>query len=102
MQFVGLDVHKKFTYASVVNENGEILLEDKFESTIEGLESFLEKVEKNSKFVMEASSVWQHLYDHLEYSGFSVKLAHPLKTRLIAESRIKTDEKDARILANLL
>jgi transposase len=102
MQYVGLDVHKKFTYACVVDEEGNIVIKDKFQSTIEGLEKFLDKVEKDTKFVMEACSVWQHLYDHLEYRGFAVKLAHPLKTRAIAEARIKTDSIDAETLAHLL
>jgi len=102
MQYVGLDVHKKFTYASVIDDKGNVVMEDKFQSSIEGLDKFLDKVEKNTEFVMEASSVWQHLYDHLEFNGFAVKLAHPLKTRAIAEARIKTDAIDARTLAQLL
>lgn len=102
MQYVGLDVHKKFTYASVLDEKGNVVMEEKFQSTIESLDNFLDKIRNDAEFVMEASSVWQHLYDHLEYSGFTIKLAHPLKTRVIAEARIKTDAIDAKTLAQLL
>ena len=34
--------------------------------------------------------------------GYEVKLAHPMKTRLIAEARIKTDTSDSEALAHLL
>jgi len=102
MQYVGLDVHKKLTYASVLDEKGNIVLEDRFQSTVEGLNKFLNKIDRDSELVMEACSVWQHLYDHLDEFGYAVKLAHPLKTRLIAEARIKTDAIDAKTLAQLL
>jgi transposase len=53
---------------------------------------------------MEACWNWGWLYDLLgETPGVAeVVLAHPYKTRLIAEAQIKTDRIDARVLARLL
>jgi transposase len=34
--------------------------------------------------------------------GYKVKLAHPMKTRIIAETKVKTDAKDSEALAHLL
>lgn len=101
MQFVGLDVHRDFIYATVVDSKGCKLMEKKFSNTIPDLHSFVSGIDK-AKIAMEACYSWQHVYDFLEDSGFDVTLAHPLKTRLIAESRIKTDKIDSGILANLL
>ncbi|MEM3402557.1 MAG: transposase [Candidatus Hadarchaeales archaeon] len=42
------------------------------------------------------------MYDVLEAIGHEVKLAHPKKTRIIAEAMIKTDAKDSETLAHLL
>ena len=42
------------------------------------------------------------VYDLLESLGHKVVLAHPLKTRMIAEARVKTDKVDAKTLAELL
>ncbi len=42
------------------------------------------------------------VYDFLKENGYETKVAHPLKTRAIAEAKIKTDKIDARILADLL
>ena len=45
---------------------------------------------------------WNKTFDILESHGIPVKLANPLKTRAIAEARIKTDQVDAQVLAHLL
>jgi transposase len=54
------------------------------------------------KVAFEASSPYEYFYDILEDIGCDVSLSHPLKTRLIAEAKIKTDKIDAKILADLL
>jgi len=102
MQYVGLDVHKNFTQAVVLDDQGNRLMNERFATTIADLDKFIGKLGKDIEIVMEASSVWQHLYEYLEDECYKVKLAHPLKTRLIAEARIKTDPRDAGTLANLL
>jgi transposase len=52
--------------------------------------------------VLEASINWYHLYDLLEGLGVPVTLAHPLRTRAIAEAKVKTDKIDSATLAQLL
>jgi transposase len=52
--------------------------------------------------VLEAGRDWGTIYDLLESIGVEPVLANPLKTRAIAEARIKTDTVDATILADLL
>jgi len=42
------------------------------------------------------------VYELLEDTGLEVKLAHPKKTRSIAEKKIKTDARDSEVLAKLL
>ena len=51
---------------------------------------------------LEATRNWYWMYDFLEDMVQDIKLAHPPKTKLIAEARIKTDKLDSRILADLL
>jgi len=53
--------------------------------------------------VLESTgNMWMKIHDALEESGIDTKVAHPYKTRIIAEARIKSDKLDARILADLL
>ena len=41
------------------------------------------------------------MYEALKHCGINISLANPLKTRDIAEARIKYDKMDASILADL-
>lgn len=101
-QFVGLDIHKNYTKAVVVNGRGKTLMQREFSNEPVEFDRFTGELDKNAKIVMEASSCWQYIYDYLDDAGFNIKLAHPLKTKAIASARIKTDAIDAKILADLL
>jgi len=45
--------------------------------------------------------LWIKIYEALEKNGIDIALANPLKTRAIAEARIKSDKLDSTILADL-
>jgi transposase len=66
------------------------------------LESYFSKQDRRSQVVVEATGNWMYLYETIERYTPDVVLAHPLKTRAIAEARIKTDTIDATTLAELL
>jgi len=100
--FVGLDVHKKYCYASVIDEEGQLVSEGRFLNQLEELDSFLLKLEPGSEVVLEATAIWEQLYDRMEEQGFEVTLAHPLKVRAIASAKVKTDRIDSQTLAQLL
>lgn len=51
---------------------------------------------------MEARINWYHLYDLLESLAVPVTLVHPLRTRAIADAKVKTDKIDSHTLAQLL
>ena len=99
--FVGLDVHKRFCYGTVMSGEGEVVRDGKFSRDKSGLREFLEGVGE-ATVVLEAGYCWQPVYEWLENDGFKVKVAHPLKTKAIAEAKVKTDKVDSRILAHLL
>ena len=101
LMYVGLDVHKKVCYGTVMNERGEIVRDGKFCKDQRGLEGFMEGVGE-ATVVMEAGYCWQPVYEWLERDGYRVKLAHPLETKAIAKARVKTDKIDSRTLAHLL
>lgn len=97
---IGLDVHKRYSYAAIVDDLGEIIEEVRIENTKQSLEQFAMKY-KGAKAVIEATGNYRFIYDVLE-NYMEVKLAHPYKTRIIAEARIKNDSLDAKMLAHLL
>ncbi len=49
---------------------------------------------------IESTGFATPIYDFLKENGYETKVAHPLKTRAIAEAKIKSDKIDARILAD--
>jgi len=100
MKYVGLDVHKKYCISVVMDKEGRILDRRRIDSEPAALRQYFDKLEGPTEVAMEACYNWGYFFDVLE--GFDVKLAHPLKTRLIAEARIKTDAIDAKALADLL
>jgi transposase len=52
---------------------------------------YLKRHNGNVKVVMEATGNHWMLHDMLEENGVEMILANPVKTRLIAEARIRTD-----------
>ena len=101
MVYVGLDVHKQFCQAAVIDGSGRVLSNERFSSTQIELDEFLDQFE-NARFVLESTGIWEFIYEGIERRGFEAVLAHPLKVRAIAEAKVKTDKVDAETLAQLL
>lgn len=101
-RYVGLDTHKKFVVGCVKNKEGKTIFERKFKNEPHEIDKFLVNIPSDSKIALESSSCWQYVFDYLEDKGYEVALSNPGKTRLIGESKKKTDFEDARKLADLL
>ena len=67
------------------------------------LEASLHKMPPGAKYVLESSSVWRETYRFMtEDMGLDVILSNPYRTKIIAESKKKTDKVDARVLADIV
>ena len=95
----GLDVHKDYTYATILGPDGEKLAQRKMPN--EEVPDFL-KPYGVERVAMEATTSIAPLYRRLKQEGYDVLVSHPKKTRIIAEARIKTDKVDSMALAELL
>jgi transposase len=100
MEMIGLDIHKKECQPTVIDEAGNIHEEKRFETKTEAIRAFFQGHE-TSKVAIESTGIYEHIYDTIRSLGIEVVVANPLKTRLIAEARVKTDKVDSRILAML-
>jgi transposase len=105
MRYVGIDYHKRYSVLCATDERGQELKRRRINgNSASGFAQFFSELGEENKVVMEACWNWGWLYDllvEIEAVG-EVVLAHPYKTRLIAEAQIKTDQLDAQNLANLL
>lgn len=101
--FVGVDFHKAFSYATIMDTQGQVLKHGRFANHPQAVAKFLAPYTGGDCCaVLEATRGWTVMHDWLEELSCQVTLAHPLKVKAIAEARIKTDKIDAATLAHLL
>ncbi len=102
MAFAGLDVHKKETEAVVIDAAGQVLLRERFATRRELLERFARAHLSQCAVALEATTNTWAVVSVLAPLVAEVAVSNPLRTRAIAESKIKTDKVDALALAQLL
>jgi len=102
MNYIGIDLHKRFSQFTVLNEKGETIDRKKVDNREEEILSHLNNFDLPSKAVIEATFAYGWLADLLSSNRIEVMLAHPQKVKAIASSKIKTDKVDSEILAKLL
>jgi len=105
MLTAGIDHHKRYSVAHIVDAEGKTLRKGRIEpNSLAAFERFFSGFERQQvRCVFEASMNWGYLYDllHEIEQVADVTMAHPFKTRVIAEAQVKTDKLDARWLAEL-
>lgn len=102
---LGIDLHKKFSYWTLLNDNRDIIFQGKVPTSESDMAKTLQAIpieKKNIQAVIEPVTEWGWYAEALERHGLSVKLADPGKSKLIAASRLKNDKVDSTILAELL
>jgi transposase len=90
-----------------MDEDGSILDTGSYPNTFLDASHYAKQIvetyEGDCKAVVESTgNMCIKTYDAFESNGLEVKLANPVKTRAIAEARVKTDKLDSKILAHLL
>ena len=100
--FIGLDAHKSAIVATTLDSEGNRVDQSRFEATDSELVAYLQRFPDPKRVVLEACSVWEHVYDAARSTGAEVVLAHPYKVRVISEASLKSDRVDSQALAELL
>ena len=95
----GLDVHQSGVFATVMSYGGQVVERRKLADK-DDVVAFLRHY-RIDKVAMESSTSIVPVYRALRKGGYNVLVSHPKKTRLIAESRIKTDRVDSWALTEL-
>lgn len=102
MYYAGVDAHKKYSRVVLTDHLGNQVSQASLSNDLIGFQEFFKQINEPVKAVVEAGRTWGVIYDLLEGMGIETVLANPLKTRAIAEAKIKTDTIDAKTLADLL
>jgi transposase len=100
--YVGIDIHKTFAQVALLNPATGETKEDKIAATPEAISAFAQSLPPQAHVAIESSTNSLAFANLLSQQGIPVVISNPLKTKLIAEAKIKTDKVDARTLAQLL
>jgi transposase len=99
---VGMDQHKRFSYAASMNSETGEMTEGRLEHNApEEIRSYIRSLGPQVRVSLETTGNWYWLCDLLEEEGAQVQLANTVETRRLQKSRAKNDRLDALALAQM-
>jgi transposase len=97
---IGLDLGDRSSWYCVLDEGGEVLLEQKVASTQKAMRETFARMPR-SRIALETGTHSPWVSRLISEFGHEVIVAHARNVRLIGESRRKDDRLDAQTLARL-
>ena len=97
---IGMDLGDRFTYYCVLDEAGEVMVEQKLPTTKPGMQQVFRRIPR-SLIALETGTHSPWVSRLLTELGHEVIVAHAQKVQLITKSNRKDDRHDARTLARL-
>lgn len=101
MRSLSLDVHRDFAQVAIL-EDGQVRSGGRIPTTPEALRAFARTLGPNDQVVLEATCNTHAIVRLLQGHAGQVIVSNPLRTRAIADAKIKTDKVDAEVLVRLL
>lgn len=102
MRTIGLDVHKRFAEVAILEAPGREPRRRRIQTTPAALRAFAAELGSEDQVVLEATTNTWAIAELLRGRAGRVVVSNPLRTRAIAEAKVKTDAVDAATLAHLL
>ncbi len=99
--YVGVDVHERESQLAVYDSSGRLLMEKRIPTS--DLAGFISSLSGEKYLAIESAGFIYPIYDALsKLPSCHVSVANPSSVRLIAETRLKHDRADAKVLGELL
>src|SRR6201987_328607 len=98
---IGLDVHREFAQIAVW-EDGVVRQAGQIATTPEAIRVFADSLLPTDEVAIEATCNTHAIVKLIASRVARVVISNPMKTRAIAEAKVKTERADAAILAQLL
>jgi transposase len=103
IRYIGLDVHKRFIEVCILDKAGKVVFRGQTSCLRDELIRFAKsKFKRTDRLALEATTNTWPVVEILRPLVAQVVVSNPLKTKAIAEAKIKTDKVDALVLAQLL
>ena len=96
MIYLGIDLHKRYSYVVAIDETGKVVSQKKMLHSKDEWHNYIKSLKEPVNAVIEATINWYFLVDWLESMVEKVILANPYKTKVIAAAKIKTDKPEER------
>ncbi len=102
-RYIGLDLHKRILEVCVLNEAGAIESRHRLVVSREALRAFAQsQLRPDDRLAVEATTNTWPVVEVLRPFVSEIVVSNPLRTKAIAEAKVKTDKVDAHTLAQLL
>jgi transposase len=101
VNFAGIDYHKKFSFVTLGDAKGRVVGTHRLLNDKEAVKRFFSAY-PGITCALESCRGYEWFLDYLKQLGLNVRLVNAYRTKLIAQSRCKTDKVDSRILMELL
>ena len=101
MEYIALDSHKRYSFASVEEHAGAILSETRIEHQRGAVARFLSAWKPGTPVAVETIGNWYWIVDEIESAGMIPQLVHARRAKMMLASVNKTDKLDCRGLNRL-
>jgi transposase len=102
MYYTGIDLHKKTSFITTVDESDKVVFRRNFANREQDIIDYFVRLDGPTEIVIESPCSWYWLHDYLKAHNFNVVISNSLKTKAIASAKIKNDKVDSHMLAQLL
>ena len=96
MEYIALDVHKKYTWARVENTQGERLYESRLAHAHGTIKNFVHRWSEGSLVAVETVGNWYWVVDEIEAGGGKPQLVNARLAKVMMGMVNKSDKLDAR------
>jgi transposase len=101
MEYISLDSHKRYTFASVEGAAGGVLQEARIEHRRGAIKEFLGGWVPGTKVAVETTGNWYWIVDEIEQAGMVAQLVHARRAKMMLATTNKTDRLDCHGLNRL-
>jgi transposase len=101
MEYIALDSHKRYSFASVEEHGGAILREARIDHHRGAVTEFLSAWKPGTPVAVETIGNWYWIVDEIEAAGMVPQLVHARRAKMMLASVNKTDKLDCHGLNRL-
>ena len=91
MEYIAFDAHKRYTLASVVRPDGQLVREQRIAHERGALQEFLGRCERGSPVAVETIGNWYWIVDEIKAAGCVPRQVHSREAKLMMGAINKTD-----------